>query len=47
MLLNMEFISVDLRFKAKVAWRGGDELFHHKLPNFVLAFRVVDLRKSR
>ena len=37
-LENMELMLVDPRSKAKVAWRGGDELFHHKLPTVCLRF---------
>ena len=37
----MEFISVDPRFKAKVAWRGGDPLFHHQLPSVCLRFGLL------
>ena len=29
---------MDPRCKAKVAWRGGDPLFHHKLPTVCLRF---------
>ena len=50
MLENILFISVGPRFKAKVAWRGGDPLFHHKLPTVCLRFGLstfVRVAKSR